>query len=166
MSDNPIAIAGGIFVIAIIAIILVSFISSVSESLTENKCEPYIKQINDCNLDKNKLNYVIAEKNANLLNCQSDYNKLITENITKKDFEEIKSDYNIIRYEINTLNQKIDSGDHYQIKIYNSIINKYNISFALNITFALELLSLFLFKQEIILFLINKLKRKKKEENK
>ncbi|NCP72084.1 hypothetical protein GW835_01680 [archaeon] len=160
MADNPFAIIGGILVVFIIVMIFIPIIQGLFGLLSEDKCKPIVDKLNNCELNKITLNNNIIQISSQLKNCQSDYNKLITENITKKDFEEIKNDYNIIQYQITNLNQKFENIENSQISIYKTIINNFKLSVVLNIAFGIELLSIIFFKQELLLALIRKFKKK------
>jgi len=85
---NQIINAGISSILLIIALISVSI--SLSNMLTEQKCQPYINQIQQKDAEIRSLNEQLNQTKTNLQQCKDEYNRLITENITKKDIEEIK----------------------------------------------------------------------------
>lgn len=163
--DNPIGAVIGIFVLIIFGIVAVSILSTLSNVITEDKCRPYQEQISQKDIQIGGLNTQINEVNSQLQQCRGDYQNLIEQNITKKDFEEVKGYFNVTQIQINNLNSRFDQLSENYYSVQNVVINKYNVSIALNFVFALEILSFVLLKNELAMFLLNwvRKKRKKKE---
>jgi len=162
--DNPIIAVIGIFVLIIFGIVAVSILSTMSNFITEDKCKPYQEQISQKDIQIEGLNNQIKELKLQLQQCRGDYQNLIEYNITKKDFEEVKNYFNLTQIQINNLNSRFDQLSKNYYSVQNVIINKYRFSIALNLVFALEILSFIFLKNEFTLFLVNWIRRKKKKK--
>lgn len=160
---------GGIFTLFILMIFLVSFLSSIADINHANQCASEISQISDLN---GKIAAITVEKEgiSNQLNsCQKEYSDLITNNITKQDFKEIKDELNQTNVYISNVYSRLDNVEN-KINTFNRItINIFNISFALNIVLAIEVLSFAFLKNEFLQWILNitfRRHKKKKEEQK
>ena len=162
--DNPIGAVIGIFVLIIFGIIAVSILSTMSNIITEDKCKPYQEQISQKDIQIGGLNTQINEVSSQLQQCRGDYKNLIEQNITKKDFEEVKGYFNVTQIQINNLNSRFDQLSENYYSVQNVVINKYNVSIVLNFVFALEILSFVLLKNELAMFLLNLVRKRKKKK--
>ena len=160
-------------VISIFATILIISILGVTFSnLGEQQCQPYKDTIAQKDADIINLNQRLNETENLLEQCRGDYNKLINENITNQDIEEIKGYYNLTQIQINNLNQKFQETNNNYFSFYKILLKNYRLSLTFNIAIAfsllsIEVLSLIFLKSEFIMFIINailKHKRKKRED--
>ena len=164
MTENIFAIFGTIILVTVLFVFLVG----VSGMLTEQKCAPYISTIDQQKITITGLNNTITELDTNLNQCKNEYNRLITENITKKDIEDIKNEMDLTQTEINVLNQKFESINNNFINNYNTLYFYYNVSIVINIFLIVfligDLISVAIFKfdmkKKIIQWFASKLKLK------
>jgi len=173
MADDFMKIGEGIFG-AIITIIIILFISNaLLTTLTEQKCQPYINQIQQKDAEIRSLNEQLNQTKTNLQQCKDEYNRLITENITKKDIEEIKQDFNLTQTQINLLNQKFDIVNNNFVTVYNQLFLYFSIAIIVNVFLIIfiigDLISVAVFnldiKKKAIMWLISKFKRNKRLKN-
>ncbi len=163
MADiDPIKAILGLVSVFFSVLLVIFLFSYTNDTLIKDKCQPYQQQIDQNQITITSLNLTVNQTNKLLQECKDNYLELIKQNITKKDIEEIKGYYNITQIQIGELNQKFEQINTNYLKIYNTIINKYDISFALNIVFSIEILSFLFLKNEFALIVINWFKRKKK----
>jgi len=154
---------------AIVAVIFIgTFAIIVFSTLGDQQCRSYQDVINQKDIEISTLNGVINQTNDQLYQCRQDYDTLIKQNITKKDFEEIKGDYNLTQIQINNLNQKFEQFNKNYNSYYGILIKNYKVSLAFNIAIgvsliSIEILSLALLKSEFIWFVISAIRKKKKE---
>ena len=157
-------IAGIIYAI-FAGIVMIIFISAISGVFTDLQCQPYKTKIQQKDSDIAQCNEQLSLTKSELDKSNEKYAELVRENITKKDFEEIKAYYNQTQIKLYYLDQKFDTVNNNFYKIYNVMITKYRISIAINLFFVLDLISLAFFKHEIIFFSVSwiakKLRRKK-----
>lgn len=164
MPEDPVKIVLGligIFFISILGIIIVSYTSNV---LSGQQCQVYQDTINQKDIVIGGLNSSLQETARLLDQCNANYNKLVTENITKQDFVEIKGYQNLTHIQISNLNQKFDQISESYISIYNSITNKYVLSIGINIALGIEILSFFLFKNELLVSIMTWVRKKKSQK--
>jgi hypothetical protein len=146
----------GLFIFVIFGSAVIGIIFSTMSSISQDQCKPYQEEA-----ERLKTQYdadqITINQTVSLLNqCKNEYIELENSTITKKDFEEVKGYFNLTQNGINTINKKIDGID----RIYNFYTIK-NYSFALNIIFAIEILSLLLLKNEFALAVFNWIRRKR-----
>jgi uncharacterized membrane protein YhiD involved in acid resistance len=95
MAEDPLKLIIGAVVSILIIVALIPVFISLSNMFTKQQCEPYINQISQKDAEITSLRDQLNQTNDNLQICRNEYNRLITENITKKDIEEIKQISNI-----------------------------------------------------------------------
>jgi septal ring factor EnvC (AmiA/AmiB activator) len=161
---------------AIISLVLVvSFLSVMGNMFTamgEQKCQPYKDEIIQKDTEITGLNAQNEELRKQLRQCQESYEKLVEENITKKDIEEIKGYYNITQYQISNLNQRIEQQNTNYVNFYNVLLNNYRLSLTINLAIGftllgIEILSFVFLKSEFVMFVVNailKYRRRKKDD--
>lgn len=162
--NNPVGAIIGIFVFIIIGLMLVTFLSTISNVISQDQCKPYQEEAERLKEQAKLDNVTITQKQISLEQCKNDYMVLEGDTITKKDFEEVKSYFNLTHNTINTINKKIDGID----RIYNFYTIK-NYSLALNLILGIELLSFIFIKNEFLQWIWGltfgkKRKNKEKEE--
>jgi len=146
---------------AIISVIIVLAVAGAAfGALNDLASQPYKDTIKQKDINIEGLNTQLNVTNNLLVICKEEYSRLITENITKKDIEEIKGYYNLTQIQINNLDQKFETASTNYYNIYNVILNQYQISLAINLFFVLDLFSFAIFKNEIIFFALGKAKKK------
>ena len=165
--------AGGAVIGFIVLLIFISVITPLFISLADishqTQCSSEIGQINDL---KNQVTAVSAEKEGisnQLGSCQREYSDLLTYNITKHDFTEIKDSINQTNVYVNNVYSRLENVEN-KINSFNRVtINVFNLSFALNIVLAIEVLSFAFMKNEFLQWVWNvtlRRHKKKKEEQK
>lgn len=160
--EDILKLISGIFGSILILMIAISAFNSLNEA----QCQPYKDTIAKRDIDISGLNQTIVETNNLLDQCRNEYNRLITENISKRDIEEIKGYYNLTQIQIGSLEQKFETVSNNYNTIYMVILNQYQISFVINLFFVLDLFSIAVFKNEIIFFALRKVKKRiKKPKN-
>lgn len=164
---------GGAIIGFVILLVFISAITPLLISLADinhqTQCSSEIGQVNDL---KNQITAVNAEKEgiSNQLNsCQKEYSDLLTYNITKHDFTEIKDSINQTNIYVNNIYSRLDNVEN-KINSFNRVtINVFNLSFALNIVLAIEVLSFAFLKNEFLQWVWNitfrRRRKKKQEEN-
>ena len=163
---DPVKAIFGVIVLLIMGFIVIVLLNALTSVFQEQQCKPLQDQLNQKDTQIGSLSAQLNETSNQLTTCRTEYTNLLKENITKKDFEEIKNYYNLTQIQINSLSQEIRQFIENNIKIENNIYNKYNISLTVNIVFAVEILSFLLLKNEFALFLYNLIfKRRKNKEN-
>ncbi len=175
MADDVIrAVVGGSVAILILIIFVPILLNLVAIS-TEQKCAPYISQIEQKNAE---IGLCEAEKDlldANFLQCAQDLNRLKTEEITKYDVETITQDINLLQSKVVFLNQKFESVNN-SITTTNNIVNNYfNILIIVNVFLVFLIIGDFLavnilnldLKKKAFKWLIEKIKNilKRKDKN-
>ena len=90
---------------------------------------------------------------------------------TKKDIEEIKGYYNSTQIQIGGLEQKLEQTNNNYFNFYEIVTKNYKISLTINIAIGLTLLgleafSLFYLKNEIFIFLISSILKRRKANKK
>ncbi|MEM3556077.1 MAG: hypothetical protein QXF56_05140 [Candidatus Micrarchaeia archaeon] len=132
----------------IVLLISMSILSAIINSLSNLSCEqqikPYLLAIQQKDAEIADLENRLNQAETKLQNLSLDYDRLIKENITKKDVEDIKNSFNITQMEINYINQKIDLVNNKFISVYNQLILFFNISLFLNIFLTLAIFGDFL----------------------
>jgi hypothetical protein len=163
-----IAIPVGLIFLVLFLFVVIPIIM---HQLSELQCQPYKDTISRQEIEIQGLKSQLNEAYNQLNQCRENYDKLIKENITKKDIEEIKGFYNTTKIEINTLNQKFETINNSFVNVYNILIRNYIISLVINVFFVIDLICIALFKNEIIIFSltwifskIKKLKSKNKTD--
>lgn len=152
-------------------IFLGTFMVIIFSQLGDQQCQSYKDTINQKDTEIANLNIQINQINSLLDQCKTDYDELIKQNITKKDFEEIKAYYNLTQLEINNINQKFDQFNDNYNSYYSVLIKNYKISKAINISigvslFSVEVLSLIFLKSEFIWFVIKSIRKKREQTSK
>lgn len=171
MPDDLTGIVSGIIAVIILITFLGSMIA-ISSQFGEERCQPYKDTISQKDRDIATSNVALNQTGDLLNQCRAGYERLIKENITKKDIEEIKGYYNLTQIQINSLNQKFDVVNQNYFNFYKVLLNNYRLSLTFNfaVGFTLlgfEVLSLVFLKSELVLFAIRaaiKHRAKKKEE--
>ena len=159
---DPIKTVVGIFVLIVFGLVAVTILSSMSAVITQDQCKPLQEQLDQASLELNAKNSLLNVTTSQLLQCKLQYQELSNNTITRKDFEEVKGYFNLTQIQMDNINKKID-GINRVYNLYNINVNNY--SFAINIVFAIEVISLLLFKSEFLNLIIKIAKRKKKKEN-
>ncbi len=121
------------------------------------QCTQYISQIDQLKSDVAGGQAQVKQCSSELNNCSNEYQRLITENITKKDIEDLKYNYQTIYQQNILLNQKFENISNRFITAYNTLNTYYSISLVVNIAFVFgiviyftaEILSLAIFKTDI-----------------
>lgn len=160
------------FVLTLILILLIPFLSQFSEIFRQQQCQPYIQTISQKDVEISNLKDQLDQTNKALSDLSQKYERLIKENITKKDIEEIKLLFNNTQSQINLLNQKYDIVNNNFISVYNQLFLFFSLSIVLNIFLIFfiigDLISVTVFKVDLkkkfIDWLISKIRRKNKEE--
>jgi len=162
MADiDPIKAIIGLFVMILFGTFAVIILSTMSNVISQDQCKPYQEDVARLKIQSELDQIIINQTRVLLEQCRNVYNILANNSITKKDFEEVKGYFNLTQSEIMTINKKIDSID----RIYNYYnINIKNYSIALNIIFALEIISLLFLKNEFALAVFNWIRKKKKDK--
>jgi len=164
--SDPVAMIIGLFSVLIIAYVAIALLSLTSSMTTGNVCKDYQNQITQLNGQIAGLNSQLAETNSQLQTCSAEYNNLVEQNITKKDFEDIKGYFNITQIQINTINSRLDQINQNYYSTQNLLVNQYNFSVALNFVLALEFLSFTFLKNEFAVVAIEWVNKKKKARKK
>lgn len=162
-------IFGGILSIIVAIFVLAAFVPLFTQ-LGDQQCQPYKDTIAQKDVEIANLNSLLNESRGQYEICKNNYEELITQNITKVDFEEIKSFYNLTQIQVTNLEQKFDIINNNFIKVYSTVIWNYRVSLIINVTIALTLLSVeilsFIFlKGEFIMFVISSIRKHRRREN-
>lgn len=176
MSDDIGKIIGTIFTIFVLIIlipVLFTLLSTTSETLREQQAQPYIQTIKQKDEEISNLKNRLAQTNTSLVQLNNTYEKLIRENITKNDFEEMKISLNNSQAQINLLNQKFEIVNTNLISVYNQMFSYFSISVVVNVFFILFIIGDIIsasvfeidFKKNVIDWIIKKIKRKNKRAN-
>lgn len=128
MAEDVITTVVGIFLAIIILLVFVPVMLSVINSTS---CQSYIQTIQQKDAEIASLNTQLTQIQTQLDSLNANYQRLISENITKKDIEDIKFDYNDTRTQINLLNQKFDTVN----TSFSNVYNQYFILFSVSIVF-------------------------------
>jgi hypothetical protein len=160
---DPIKTVIGIFTLVIFGIIAVIILSSMSNIITKDQCKPLQEQVDQMSIELKSKDSLLNETTQLLLQCKLQYQELSNNTITRKDFEDVKGYFNLTQIQIDSINKKID-GINRVYNLYNININNY--SFAINIVFAIEVISLLFFKSEFLNLIISLAKKKKQKEKK
>lgn len=123
----------GLISLYIVVMLLVSVLGFISELFTGDKCATYKSQIEQANVEISGLRQLNQNITSNLQQCVTEYNRLITENVTKKDIEDIKQTLSITENHLTVLNQKFDLIQNNYVAMYSSLQYNYNISLAFNL---------------------------------
>jgi hypothetical protein len=150
---------------------LINLISISSDSLREQQAQPYIQTIQQKDAEISSLRNQLAQTNTSLIQLNNTYEKLIGENITKNDFEEMKISLNNTQAQINLLNQKFEIVNTNFISVYNQMFSYFSVSVIVNVFFVLfligDIISASIFeidiKKKAIDWILNKIKRKNKK---
>jgi hypothetical protein len=172
MADDPMKAIWALVILFVFAIAMIPVSVMVSNMFTEQKCAPYVSTIDQQKSTIIGLNDTNSQLSGSLGQCKNEYNRLITENITKKDIEDIKQDWNLTKTEITVLNQKFDSINTNFISVYNNLYVYFKVSIVINVFLIFflvgDLISVTFFnfdiKKKIIEWIVSKFKRKKKED--
>lgn len=162
-------IFGGILSIIVLIFILNAFVPLFTQ-LGDQQCQPYKDTIAQKDIEIGNLNSLLNETRGQYDICRNEYDELVSKNITKVDFEEIKSFYNLTQIQVYNLEQKFDIINNNFKEVYNTVIWNYRISLIFNVTIVLtllgvEILSFFFLKSEFIMFVINSIKNRRKKEH-
>ncbi len=168
MADDVGKIIGGILAV-IVFVAFMGVMATLFSQLGDQQCQSYKDTIAQRDNEIAGLKLQINSTNDLLNSCNQQYEDLIKQNITKKDFEEIKGYYNITQIQINNLDQKFETVVTSFNKVYNTVVWNYRVSLIFNITIALTLLSLeafsfFFLKSELIMFVISSIKKHRRRE--
>lgn len=145
------AIIGGLISLFIVGIVATMLLTA----LGEQQCQPYKDTISQKDAEILRLNSLLNSTNQQLGECNSKYDYLTKENITKKDFEDIKNYYNQTQIQISYLDQKFETINTNFYKTYNLFFKQYKISIALNVFFIVDLISFAFFKIEFVTYLFS-----------
>lgn len=161
----------GVPVAIFFLIIFSTVMINISAQFGEQQCQPYKDTISQKDNEILGLNSQLNATNILLLSCNQGYSDLLKQNITKKDFEEIKGYYNLTQIQIANVNQKFDQFNQNYNSYYSILIKNYKISRIINISvgfslIGIELLSIALLKSEFVFFVLNAIRKRKKEEDK
>ena len=162
---DPIKAVFGIIILLVLGFVTIAVLTSLTSVFNEQQCKPIQDQLNIKDTQIMGLNAQLNETTSQLLSCKSEYSVLINENITKKDFEEIKNYYNLTQIQINSLSQEFKQFTENHLTIQNNVYNKYNISLTFNIVFAVEIFSFLIWKNEFVLLVYNLIFKRRKKEN-
>ena len=151
--------------------IFLSIAFAVSNMFTEQKCAPYISTIDQQKTTIKRLNETKNKLTNDLQQCRDEYDRLIRENITKRDIEEIKSELNITKSDVNILSQKFETVNNNFVAVYNNLYFYFSVAVILNVFFIFliigDLISVaFLkidIKRKLIDLLVSKFKKKRRE---
>ena len=142
-----------LIIILMLLPVLLSIVNVTSESQREQIIKPYVQTIQQKDAEIAALKQQINQLNKALEEANKKYEKLVKENITKKDIEEIKTYYNITQTQINLLNQKFDIVNQNFITVYNQLFYLFSVSVAINLFLVLfivgDLISVTFFKVDI-----------------
>ena len=159
---------GGIFILIIFGTLMFNVISQ----LGEQQCQGYKDTISQKDIEINGLKTQIEQTNNQIQQCRSEYDRLITENITKRDVEDIKGYFNVTQIQMNTINQKFEETNQNYNHFYSIVLNRYRWSITCNFFIGITLLGIEIFsfailKSEFIMFVIESIKkrRRKSEHN-
>jgi len=121
-------IIGGIFAL----ILLIAVVIPIMSVLNANTCQSYMQTIQQKDAEISTINTQLTQTQTQLDNLNKNYQRLISENITKKDIEDIKFDYNDTRAQIYLLNQKFDIVSTSFSNVYNQFFFMFSISVVFN----------------------------------
>lgn len=155
---------GGIFVL----IIFGTWMTIVLSQLGDQQCQSYKDTISQKEVEIGGLKSQINQTNELLQQCKNEYDKLINENITKKDVEDIKGYFNLTQLQINTITQKFEEINQNYNNFYSIVLNKYRWSITFNFFIGITLLGVEIFsfaflKSEFIMFIIESIKKKRRQ---
>ncbi len=173
MAEGPVAVIVGGFLALMFILAMIPVFTSLSKIATDSQCAPYITQVGQKDSEISGLKQQNSQLDQNVQQCRAEYTRLITENVTKKDIEDLKQEINISRYDVAILNQKFDTVNNNYVAIYNKLYFNYQVVFIVNIFLIFiiigDLISASVFnfdiKKNVIDWIVKKLKRKKKEEH-
>jgi len=137
MANDPVEVVLTIMSSLLMLSILLIIVSAVSAMLSSTQCQQYIQQIDRLKSDIGSGQAQFQQCSNTLNNCNSEYERLIAENITKKDIEDLKYSYDLIYQQNIQLNQKFETINNRFITAYNQLNTNYSISVVIN--FALVL---------------------------
>ena len=158
----------GIFGTIIGIIFFGIFASIILSQLGEQQCQGYKDTISQKDIEINGLKSQINQTNNQLQQCNEEYDRLITENITKKDVEDIKGYFNLTQIQINTINQKFEDINQNYNDFYSIVLNRYRWSITFNFFIGISLLGIEIFslaflKSEFVMFIIESIRRKRRK---
>jgi|GEM_PF-1969478 len=164
----------GLIILIIFIPILFNLISISSDTLREQQAQPYIQTIQQKEAEISSLKNQLAQTNTSLVQLNNTYEKLIRENITKNDFQEMKYSLNNTQAQINLLNQKFEIVNSNFVSVYNQTFLYFSLSIVVNIFFVLfilgDIISVSVFeidiKKKVIEWIINKVKKNNKKVKK
>ena len=140
----------GFVILLVFTIAIIPLITSLTQINHQTQCSTEIGKINDLG---NQLQAVNAEKKGitdQLNDCQKTYTDLLKNNITKQDFIDIKDKLNQTNVYVSNVYSRLDNIEN-KINSFNTLtVNIFNLSFALNIVLAIELLSFAFLKNEFL----------------
>ncbi len=113
----------GIFVLILMVVyVIIPLLSMTSDNIREQQVQPYKQIIQQKDAEISSMKDQLSQTNKDLEQLNQTYEKLVRENITKKDIEEIKYSFNNTQSEINLLNQKFDIVNTNFISVYNQTL--------------------------------------------
>lgn len=174
MADGLDKILKILVVIIFIVGVFIPLLSSISNTLNEQQAQPYIQTIQQKEAEISSLKNQLAQTNTSLGQLNNTYEKLIRENITKNDFQEMKYSLNNTQAQINLLNQKFEIVNSNFVSVYNQTFLYFSLSIVINIFFVLfilgDIISVSVFeidiKKKVIEWIIKKIKKNNKKVKK
>ncbi len=148
-------IIGGFFALIALLIFLPVF-AAIIQMATDTQCQNYKQILQQKDAEISGLNEEIEKWKNSYNELNNNYQKLITENITKQDIEDIKTQAAVTQGQISNVEQRIEILNQSYTTNYTKIQNSYYISiiFSVGLAFFLtiDLLSVAFFKLDIKLF--------------
>ncbi len=139
MSDYIQPIIGLIGLIIVISVIIPLF-SDMINAFTEDKCSPYVMQLQQKNNEIAYLKNQTSVINNDLKQCRNEYQILLNETITKQDIKIIIQEVNHTLTKINYLEQTIQTTNNNVVNIQKQTIYYFKISIIINFVFAFLIL--------------------------
>ncbi|MBN2251167.1 MAG: hypothetical protein JW724_03735 [Candidatus Altiarchaeota archaeon] len=119
----------------VIALVVISVVSFISSALSDLNCGSYKVDLQKRDVEIAGLREEIASLKNELNQSEEQYNRLISENITKQDFEFVRQDINSTKAQINILGRKFDYVTNSYATYFQTVNNYLMFSFAINLFF-------------------------------
>lgn len=172
MAEDPIKLIIGGFVSIVILLVFLQVFSGITNMWGEDKCKPYMSEIKQKDTEISGLEKENFQLSDSLHQCRNEYDRLITENVTKKDIENIRQDFNITNTKIEVLEQKFETVKNSFVSVYNNLYIYFSVSIIINVFLVFliigDLISFAVFnfdiKKKLIEWLVSKIKRNKHDK--
>jgi hypothetical protein len=155
--NDPVGSIVTLMIVLVLLVFIIGVAAQFGSILTGDACKSYINTISQKEGEISGLKQQLNETNRQLTSCTNEYQRLITENVTKKDVDDLKGYYNLTLIQMNTLNQKFDqiSNNYNTLQITYTTIY---LSVAINLVLVIELFTLWRWNMDIFKITVHRIR--------